>query len=446
VVGTARYAAPEQAEEGRVDGRTDLYALAVVLVEACTGTVPVTGDTAFGTVALRAARGIDPPFELGPLRPVLARAGRPNPDERYKDAATMGSALASAARELPAPAPLALAGLGNGLEDVEPTRTGRPRPTRSGDPFTDETESNEPHLEIVRESRHAVMRRSAVPVVVTIAVMLALIAGGTLFLSTGGASVAAPSLVGLKEGSGARDATEAGVLMKVVERRISSDPAGLIIEQRPGPGAFLREGEEVHVVVSRGPPPVAIPNVAGKPLAEASALLQQAGFVVKTELVYDENVAKGIALGTDPPFGKKETPEQEVKLIVSNGPKPVPVPDVAGKSYDEAVQILAGKRLAAARQDAFSDTVPAGTVIGTEPAAGKEVPRDSTVTIIVSKGPEPVQVPNLVGKTVEVASQTLRDLGLQPDVENYSPGGIVRAQDPAGGSVVNRGSKVTLFL
>jgi serine/threonine-protein kinase len=90
--------------------------------------------------------------------------------------------------------------------------------------------------------------------------------------------------------------------------------------------------------------------------------------------------------------------------------------------------------------------VPAGSVIGTDPAAGREVPRDSTVTVIVSKGPEPVLVPNLVGTTIEAASQALRDLGLQPDVENYSPGGVVRAQDPAGGSMVNKGSKVTLFL
>src|SRR5205085_3425210 len=110
VVGTMRYAAPEQADEGGLDGRADLYALAVVLVEACTGKVPVVGDTAFGTIALRASRGIDAPFELGPLAPVLTRAGRPEPSQRYRDATQMGAALADAARQLPAPGPLPLAG------------------------------------------------------------------------------------------------------------------------------------------------------------------------------------------------------------------------------------------------------------------------------------------------------------------------------------------------
>ncbi len=448
VLGTARYAAPEQGEEGRLDGRADLYALGLVLVEACTGTVPVVADTAFGTIALRAHRGVQAPLELGPLGPVVNRAGRPDPAERYADASGMGSALARVARQLPPPEALPIAGLGDSVEDVEPTRVGRARRQPGSDPFGDETVSEAAAaLEIVGESRHAVMRRSAVPVIVGVAIAAMLIAPVALFLSTGAAAtVAVPSLVGLKSGQALDAAADKGFGMEVVARRTSDDPRGLIIEQRPGPGAFLGEGDEVRVVVSRGPPPVPIPTIAGLSVTDAQAQLEQLGFVVVIQREPSESVNKDVALRTDPVAGTKKRPERTVTLFVSDGPPPVPVPDVAGKSYEEAVAILAAQRLGAARKDVFSDTVAAGTVIGTEPAVGQPAARDSVVTVVVSKGPEMVEVPNVVGMTVEAASTALRDRGLIPDVEDYAPGAIVRAQAPSGGNVVKKGSKVTVFL
>ena len=112
VVGTARYAAPEQATGAPLDGRADLYSLAVVLVEAVTGTVPAVADTAIGTLAARTHTPLVAPLALGRLGPVVERAGRPDPADRYPDAATMRAALGDAARVLPPPQPLPLAGLG----------------------------------------------------------------------------------------------------------------------------------------------------------------------------------------------------------------------------------------------------------------------------------------------------------------------------------------------
>jgi serine/threonine-protein kinase len=290
------------------------------------------------------------------------------------------------------------------------------------------------------------MRRSAIPAIVGLAIAAMLVAPVALFLSTGGATAAVPGLVGLDRTAAARAATDAGLLMTIVERRTSEDPRGLVIEQRPGPGAFISEGDEIAVVVSRGPPPIPVPEVAGKPVAEAQAELEQAGFVVAIARQFNEEIPKDIALGTDPVAGEKARPETTVTLVVSDGPKPVPVPDVAGKTYDEAVAILAAARLGAAREDVFSDAVAAGVVIGTKPAVGEPAARDSVVTIVVSKGPEMVEVPNVVGMTVEAASQALRDRGLVPDVDNYAPGAPVRAQAPPGGTIVKKGSEVTVFL
>jgi beta-lactam-binding protein with PASTA domain/tRNA A-37 threonylcarbamoyl transferase component Bud32 len=452
VVGTTRYAAPEQVG-GTLDGRADLYSLAIVLVEACTGEVPVVGDTAIGTLAARAHRPIVAPEVLGPLAPVISRAGQPDPTDRYPDAGAMGAALAAAARVLPAPESLDLPGLDHALDDLD--RTQHPPdtrffdqdvPTASRDVPTDAVELAVP---VRRRSTRTGMRKSWVPVVAGIAIVVALVAGVAALVGAsagGGPTVAVPALVGLTETEAAARATDAGLLMRVVERRTFDDPEHLVVEQHPGTGAFLAQDEAVEVVVSRGPPPAPLPDVTGQPAADAQAALEAASFVVALERRYDENVPRDVALGTEPAGGGKAPRESTVTLIVSDGPEPVPVPDVAGLGYDDAAAALQEKRLVPVQREAYSDTVEQGKVIGTDPAVGQPAPRDSEVGIIVSLGPEIITVPNVTGASVEAASETLRAAGLVPDVQNYSPGARVRAQDPSGGAEARRGSKITLFL
>src|SRR5918994_1569213 len=124
LVGTARYAAPEQGTGATLDARADLYALGVVLVESVTGRVPEVADTLIGTLAARARTPIVAPEELGALAPVVERAGRAQPSERYPDAVTMADALADASRHLPPPGPLTLVGL-DAHVDPHPTELGK---------------------------------------------------------------------------------------------------------------------------------------------------------------------------------------------------------------------------------------------------------------------------------------------------------------------------------
>jgi serine/threonine-protein kinase len=449
LVGTARYVAPEQAGGSSLDGRADLYSLAIVLVEACTGEVPVVGDTAIGTLAARAHRAIEGPAALGPLAPVVTRAGKPDPTERYADAAAMGAALAAAGRVLPAPEPLSLPGLGDVLENVDSTKHGAT--SRFYD--QDVTKATDAATGVgalpVPVPQRTAMRRSLVPLVVGAVIVAALVAGVVAIVGAGvggGATVAVPRLVGLPETDAAAAATKVGLLMTVVERRTSDDPVGLVIEQRTGPGAFVDADTEIGVVVSRGPPPVPLPDVRGKNAADAQVELEAAGFVVAGKRQTDETVPKDVVIATDPAGGGQAPRESTVTLIISDGPAPVPVPEVSGMSYDEAAAALEGVRLVGVRGEAYSDTVEEGKVIGTDPAVGAFAPRDSEVSIIVSLGPEIIEVPNVVGRNVETASDALRAVGLVADVEDFGPGKRVRAQDPPGGAQVRRGDKITLFL
>lgn len=124
VLGTARYASPEQAKGETLTGKADVYSLAIVLIEAVTGVVPFTADTTLGTLMARVDRQLEVPEALGPLVDVLTRAGHPDPEQRI-DSRTFAAGLLRAAKALPRPQPLPLAGAlppaGEVAADLDPT-------------------------------------------------------------------------------------------------------------------------------------------------------------------------------------------------------------------------------------------------------------------------------------------------------------------------------------
>ena len=459
LVGTARYAAPEQASGAALDGRADLYSLAIVLVEAVTATVPNLGETPIATLAARTSKGLVVPPELGRLGAVLERAGKPRPEDRYPDAAAMVAALSDVAGQLPPPQPLDLPGLGDVLDDPEPTRVGVAIP-KGGERPADATVTDDAVPLEVFDFEPGPSRRRArpfvpgtnrmVPWVAGGAIVLALIIGIAVLAGTGGfgggaGTVEVPSLVGLAQKDAAARATDASVLMKVV-RRTADDPAGIVISQDPAPGGFVHDGDSITVVVSRGPPPVALPNVENVPVFQAQLALTQKGFLVATEHAYNDTIAAGNVVGTDPKGLKKAPRESTIKLVVSDGPTPVPVPDVAGQSCDQATAALAEKQFKATCDQVFSETVPVGQAVGSDPPAGSQQQPGTTITVHVSKGPERIPVPNVVGMTVEAASNRLSSAGFQVAVPSYQPGGKVKAQAPAAGNQAKRGDTVTLYL
>ena len=446
VVGTVRYAAPEQATGAPLDGRADLYSLAIVLTESVTGAVPDIAETAIGTLAARASTPLIAPLALGRLGPVIERAGRPDPAERYPDAATMGEALTDAARTLAPPQPLPLSGLFGDFDTGEPTQLGRRLQVFD----QDAPDQPEPRELVVRERpRRTPGAQPMVSVVVAVVVVLALAFVGYAFATAGSASgnVPVPSLVGMKldgdAGAKVRLA-DAGRGVGVTPRG-ADDPVGTVIAQSPAPGRFVDAHGDVRLIVSKGPPPVPIPDMSNVGSVDAAvAALQQAGFTVTQVHRYDDTVPANGIIATQPSFPAKAPRDSTVTLIVSDGPQPVTVPDVSGGSYDDAAAKLGGLKFAVTRRDDFSSTVDKDKVIGTDPAAGTSAARGAPVTIIVSKGPELVTVPDVRGKTLEAAVAQLQGLGLVVDTTGYLPGRVVRIQDPAAGSQIAKGSKVTL--
>jgi serine/threonine-protein kinase len=275
-------------------------------------------------------------------------------------------------------------------------------------------------------------------------VVVALVAGGLALAATGTDSVAVPSVVGRTADQAERALDDAGLRTRTVART-ADDPAGTVIGQEPSAGSYTEGGTSITLVVSRGPPKVDAPDLVGHPVGEATAALSQLGFAVDVQRRTDENVPLDAVIATDPPTPSALAKESKITLVVSDGPAPVRVPDVANGTYDAAAATLTQSRFTPTRApDEFSTTVETGKVIRTDPVAGTLAPRGSSVAVVVSKGPELVAVPNTLGNSLETAQAKLQALGFEVDTQSYLPGRVVRSSTPAPGAMVPKGAKVTL--
>lgn len=448
MLGTARYASPEQAQGSALDGKADVYALALVLVEAVTGRVPFVADTPVTTLMARVGATLDVPAELGALAPIVAQAAAPSAEQRL-DAGQLAQALDRAAPTLPAPAPLPLAPQEPGAAATEADAgDGTAAVPATGSvtrPVVYDVEGDDVPGAEEGVATEAPPRRRVRPLWVAAALLVALLLGGAAYAFARSLvpTHPVPALRGKTLADARGIASQSKLDVKVGAQRFDEGvPKDVVLDQDPALGE-VREGSTIKVVLSQGPPPRPVPDLAGLDQAGAEQRLRDSGFVAKVGRRFSEDQAAGAVLHWQP---RGEQPKgAEIEVAVSGGPAPRRVPDVAGRSYEEAARALAAVRLKASRAEAFNDTVPAGRVIGTRPSSGHEVARDSTVAVVVSKGPDVVTVPNVAGRSVPEAQAVLGQAGLAV-VNVYGPlGRPVFAMDPAAGAVVKRGAGVSLY-
>jgi serine/threonine-protein kinase len=196
---------------------------------------------------------------------------------------------------------------------------------------------------------------------------------------------------------------------------------------------------------------VLVPDVAGQSQQDAEATLAQDDLSLTEQLAFDEDVPKGQAITSNPPTGTELSKGSEVTIIISKGPERYEVPDLDGKTTAQATSALTARHLTVDKTtQAWDDEVPKGEVISTTPKAGTSLKRDATVDLVVSKGPEPIDVPSVTGKTADTATSTIEDAGLEvtkaEDAYSSSvPKGSVISQTPPTGTLLP-GETVTLTL
>ena len=195
------------------------------------------------------------------------------------------------------------------------------------------------------------------------------------------------------------------------ERVRSAQPFDQVVDQDPNPGEQADEGSTVTLEVSRGPGDVLVPAVAGLRQGQAIKELEDAGLKVTVDQEFSDKVAKDLAIRTLPREATKVTVGTRVRLFVSSGPEQVEVPDVTGLSRDSAESLLTRAGLEPAVEEKESEE-PVDDVISQDPAAGTQVDDGSRVTLTVSTGIEKVSVPNVVGLNRRDAVDQLREVGL----------------------------------
>ncbi len=220
-------------------------------------------------------------------------------------------------------------------------------------------------------------------------------------------------------------------------------PEDHVVRIDPAPGTVVPVGSGVTVTASKGPPPVHVPDVAGKSPGEAKDLLAGAHLKIGgTRTVFDPDVDGGKVSGTDPASGAVTDANSAVTLLVSNS---LTVPDVTGMPPDAARSALADAGIEMIDGGTTSDSDErAGTVGSAAPAAGERVdPAHARVTVMIS---DTTTVPNLIGNTVGSARSTLSRLGLDVTVRQLldTDSSVVIAQSPSSGSRVEPGRTVTV--
>ena len=395
VLGTAHYISPEQAQGKELTAASDIYSLGIVLYESATGKLPFDGPDAVSVAMKQVQDEPVPPRELNPeidpsLEAIILKAMSKNPMERFATAKDMRSALNDY-----------LAG----------------RPVALGAGFT----GAQTHI------MGGVPNIGPMP------------DGTAVMPAVGGASQHGGSSQNHSYMSDNTAPKKKGKKVAAVVAAIAAVVALVAI------AAFALGGNSSGKQIE-------VPDVTGQTLDQAKTAIQSAGFKVgNVTQSYSDSVESGKVVSQDPAAKTKKAKGSTINLTVSQGTQEIEVPDLVGKTADEAKKLLQANGLKYKAGTAeYSDSVDKDRIARQDVAAGSKVAKDTVVTYYLSLGSEGTSVPDVVGQTRSSATATLNNAGFYVTVDQqYSDTveeGVVISQTPSSGSKLKAEGTVNIVV
>lgn len=468
LLGTIAYLSPELVTRGIADARSDIYAVGIMMFEMLTGEQPFKGEQPMQIAYQHANDSVPPPSNTNSRVPaeldelVLWATAR-DPEERPRDARVMLEQLRETETLLHTALPTGSTAVQKTMVLPSARQITAETQVLGGRAPVAAQETGPVSPNAARLSGKSAARRRRGWLAFVLVLVLALAAGttGWWFGSGPGAHVTIPESIVETQPDAARAALLAlGVeVADELQHAHSLDvPEGLVMGSDPAPGESVRKGSLVTLVVSDGPAPTRIGALVGMELSDAQTAIESAGLILDTQIdrVFSDQAADivlaaaigelDVSQGADGLFEG-----QQVALRVSAGV----LPTVAGVTFEEAKDALEAVDVfvESAPQELYSDDVPEGVVIGIDGDA--TVRPGDTVLLNVSLGPEPVDVPAIVGLTWYEARAKLTEVGLgfeywnEPSRfigEGIPSSAVVVGISPDAGSSLRKGESVRVRL
>ncbi|HET7690297.1 MAG TPA: Stk1 family PASTA domain-containing Ser/Thr kinase [Nocardioidaceae bacterium] len=485
LIGTVSYLAPELVVDGKADARADVYSAGVLLFEMLTARKPHEGDTAIQVAYKHVHEDVPAPSSIVPGTPpyvdaLVARATARDRDHRPSDARVLQQLARRVKAAIDAgvyddpelTADLALRrGVGTDTSDIDyydddsaptvatpigevqavlasaPLRQRPPetRTVRPAEPARDPREpQRRPAVPVYRSSKRG-------PVLLVAVLVLAVVAGLAGWWFGIGRYTTTPGVIDLPVAQAQQRIEDAGLTFEVTAEEYSETVTkGAVIGTDPAAGDRILQDGTVHATVSLGPERYAVPTLRGLDVDTATERLEANNLTVgRITKVFNEEIAEGIVIRSDPAAKTEMRPDAAVALVVSKGPKPIEIKDWTGKKIEPVQEQLTEMGLDVVVTQAYDEKVPEGRIISQDPPEGATLYKGEKIEFVVSQGPPLVEVPNVVRSGVEDATETLEAAGFVVDVQqsdSYIGLGFVFEQSPEGGELLPKGSTVTIYL
>ena len=435
VLGTVAYLAPELITSGDSTSRADVFSAGVVLYELLTGEQPFTADSPIQIAFRNVHEDVPLPSKLVPDMPadvdeLVATMTRREPQDRPADADEALALLRNVVDELTDSELSVRRGGGTGSIRTQQVMTANAQAARSAidnEPQESEDEASS------EDSTHAGMRTVSLPI-------------GSIGPDAKGRTRALSRKAVAADAQRTTAVPIRGRGLSGLKRR-TAIIVGLLAVAGTGAGAtwYLTVGPGRRVPV---------PNIVGMSEDQAQLALEKQGLDWGTPTrAYSDTVPAGSVVSCQPKVGQKVGLGQAVTAVISRGVETKTVPDVVGKTKDQASAVIKGAGLTLGDvTEQYSASVDSGKVISSDPKAGKVIEHTAKISIVVSKGKEPATIPDVTGQSEDEAKKTLEDAGLKKGKvskdysDSVAKGNVISSSPIAGASGYYKGDSVDLTI